>query len=165
MARRLTIRKPTPREMRWLEDWLEEAHPPQVQRRAHALLYYGLGFDGLAIANALGVHPHTVYADLQAFARDGLACLHPLPVGGAPARLTPQHLAKIWEWAESLPRDFGLLDARWTLASFREFLVKHRRLLKWISLEHLRRLLKKRTCAFDGLSANSSVKIRNALPF
>ncbi len=154
MARILTIRQPTAREMRLLETWLEEEHPPQVQRRAHAILYYGLGFDGAAIAKALRVHPNTIYADLQAFAREGLACLYPLSVGGAPNRITPQQLAKIWEWAECLPRDFGLLDARWTLASFREFLIKRRRLLKRISLEHLRHLLKKRTFAFGASNVN-----------
>jgi len=155
MTRHLTIRKPTPYEMRWLEGWLEEEQPLQIQRRAQAILYYGLGLDGTAIAQALRVHPHTIYADLQAFDREGLACLHPLSVGGAPTQITAQQLAALWQWAERLPRDFGLLDARWTLASFREFLVKRRHLLRRISLEHLRQLLKKRTFAFGASNANS----------
>ncbi len=154
MARCLIIRKPTPREMRWLEVWLEDEQPPQVQRRAHAILYYGLGFDGATIARALRAHPNTIYADLQAFARERLACLRPLSRRGAPARITAQQLAQIWEWAEAQPSAFGLLDARWTLASFREFIVKRQRLLKRISLEHLRRLHKKRIFAFGGSSAN-----------
>src|SRR5512135_810439 len=139
MARRLTIRKPTPREMQWLELCLEEEQPLPILRRADAILYYGLGFDGVAIAQALRAHPNTIYADLQAFAREGLACLRPLSVGGARPRITPEQLAQLWEWAECLPRDFGLLDARWTLAGFRDFVVKRQRLLKRISLEHLRR--------------------------
>ncbi len=154
MTRRLTIRKPTPTEVRRLEAILEEEHPSQVQRRAYAILSYALGFIGVAIAKALQVHPRTIYADLRAFAGEGLACLHPLPVGGAPPRITPQQLAQLWQWAECLPREFGLLDARWTLASFREFLVKRQRLLKRISLEHLRRLLKKRAFAFGESNAN-----------
>ncbi len=165
MTRILTIRKPTPREMRWLEARLEEENPLQVKRRAEAILYYGLGLDGAAIAKALRVHPNTIYADLQAFAREGLACLHPLSGGGAPKQITAKQLAKLWQWAEDLPRDFGLLDARWTLASFREFLVKRRRLLPRISLEHLRRLLKKRTFAFAASNANSSARTRNAPSF
>ena len=154
MGRTLTVRQPTSREMRGLEVWLEEEHPAQVQRRAYAILYYGLGFDGHAIAQALRVHPNTIYADLQAFARDSLAGLHSLPVGGAPRQITAQQVAQLWEWAEGWPRDFGLLDARWTLASFQEFLIKRRRLLKHISLEHLRRLLKKRTSGFGASNAN-----------
>jgi len=143
MTRLLTIRRPTAREVQLLEAFLEEEHPLQLKRRAEAILYYGLGFDGATIAKALRAHPNTIYADLQAFAREGLACLRPLSVGGARPRITPQQLAQLWEWAECLPRDFGLLDARWTLASFRDFVVKRQHLLKRISLEHLRRLLKK----------------------
>ena len=93
MARNLTICKPTPREMRWLELWLEDEHSLQVQRRANAILYYGLGFDAQSIAKAVHAHPNTIYADLQAFNREGLASLHPLPVGGAPSRITAKHLA------------------------------------------------------------------------
>ncbi len=154
MARSLTIRKPTPREVRRLEVILEEEHPPQVQRRAFAILAYALGFVGAAIARALQVHPRTIYADLRAFSLEGLACLHPLPVGGAPQRITSQQWVQLWQWADCLPREFGLLEARWTLASFREFLVKRQRLLKRISLEHLRRVLKKRAFAFGESSAN-----------
>ncbi len=154
MARNLTIRQPTTHERHALEAFLEEEHSPQISRRAHAILYYGLGFDGVTIAMALRAHPNTIYADLQAFAREGLACLQALPVGGAPPRITAEQLAHIWEWAERLPRDFGWLDARWTLASFREFLIQRRRLLKRISLEHLRYLLKKRTFAFGASNAN-----------
>jgi transposase len=154
MARNLTIRQPTSREMHTLEILLEEEHPPQIGRRAQAILFYGLGFDGVTIAKALRVHPNTIYVDLQAFAHEGLACLQALPVGGAPPRITAEHLAQIWEWADCLPRDFGLLEARWTLVSFREFVVKRQRLLKHISLEHLRHLLKKRTFTFGASNAN-----------
>jgi transposase len=95
------------------------------------------------------VHPNTVYADLQAFEREGLAYVRPLPVGGTPRRISDQQLNAIWNWAEYLPSDLGLPDPRWTLTNFREFLVKRQRVLKRISLEHLRRLLKKR----DSLSS------------
>lgn len=151
--------------MHWLEVQLEAEHPAEVHRRAQAILYYGLGLDGQAIATALQVHPHTIYADLQAFEREGLGCLHLLPRGGAPTRITAQQQAKIWQWAECAPREFGLLDARWTLASFREFVCQRQRLLKRISLEHLRRLLKKRTFAFGASPANSSAQTHSALRF
>ncbi len=165
MARTLKVRKPTPREMRWLQIRLEGDNSVQVQRRVETIFYYGLGLNARAIADALHVHPNTTYVDLQAFACAGLGCVHPLSVGGAPQRITSQQQEKIWRWAECSPRDLGLLDPRWTLANFREFLVKRRRVLKHISLEHLRRLLKKRTFASVALHANSSVTIRNALLF
>ncbi len=161
MNRTLKVRKPTAPEMHWLELRLEDGLLPAVQRRAQTILYHGLGLTGRAIAQALQVHFNTVYADLHAFAREGLACVRALAVGGAPQRITAQQRAAIWQWADCSPREFGLLDARWTLASFREFLVKRQRLLTRISLEHLRRLLKKRIFAFGARNANSSATIRS----
>lgn len=165
MSRTLQVRKPTIPEMRWLEVLLEGENPVQVQRRAQAILFHGLGFACPAIAMALHVHPNTIYADLHAFAQEGLACVRVLPRGGAPARLTPQQLNAIWQWAACAPRDFGRLEPRWTLENFRTFLTKQQRLLKRISLEHLRRVLKKRIFAFGASSASSLAKIHSDLPF
>jgi transposase len=91
--------------------------------------------------------------------------VRPLPVGGAPRRISDQQLNAIWQWAECLPRDLGLSDPRWTLTNFREFLVERQHVLKRISLEHLRRVLKKKTFAFVASRANSSASIRNVQPF
>ena len=165
MARTLRVRKPTPCEMRWLQVFLEGDNLPQVQRRAETILFHGLELNACAIATALRVHSNTTYADLQAFAREGLSCVHPLPVGGAPRCITPQQQEKIWHWAECAPCELGLLEPRWTLANFREFLVKRVRVLKRISLEHLRRLLKKRIFASAASSASSSATIRNGWLF
>ncbi len=165
MTRTLTVRKPTRREMQELERMLENELSSQARRRAETILYHGLGLNGRQLAEALHAHPNTVYADLQAFEREGLACVRPLPVGGAPRRISDQQLNAIWHWAECLPRDLGLPDPRWTLTNFREFLVKRQHVLKRISLEHLRRVLKKKIFAFGASRANSSVAIRNAQPF
>jgi transposase len=165
MTRTLTVRKPTRHEMQELELMLEGELSSQVRRRAETILYHGLGLNGRQLADAFHVHPNTVYADLQAFAREGLACVRPLPVGGAPRQISDQQLNAIWDWAEYLPRDLGLPDPRWTLANFREFLVKRQHVLKQISLEHLRRVLKKKIFAFVASNANSLARIRNVPPF
>jgi transposase len=165
MTRTLTIRKPTRREIQELERMLEGELCSQAHRRAETILYHGLGLNGRQLAEALHVHPNTVYADLQAFEREGLACVCPLPVGGAPQQISDRQRNTIWRWAESLPRDLGLSDSRWTLTNLREFLVKRQRVLKRISLEHLRRLLKKKTFVFAGSRANSPASIRNAQSF
>jgi len=165
MTRTLTVRKPTQREIHELELMLEGDLTPQVRRRAETILYHSLGLTGRQIAEALRVHPNTVYADWQAFEREGLACVRPLSVGGTPRRISDQQLNAIWSWAECLPRDLGLPDPRWTLMNFRDFLVNRQHVLKRISLEHLRRLLKKKTFVFVGSRANSSAPIRNAQPF
>ncbi len=165
MGRTLKVRKPTVREMHWLEIRLEGDIVPTMQRRARTILYHGLGLQGRAIAQALQVHFNTIYADLHAFAREGLTCVRALSRGSAPPRITAQQRAVIWQWADCTPREFGLLDARWTLASFREFLVKRQRVLTRISLEHVRHLLKKRIFACDARNANSSAPIRSAPQF
>ena len=144
MTRTLTICKPTRREMQELERLLESGLFSQARRRAETILYHGLGLNGRQLADALHVHPNTVYADLRAFELEGLACVRSLPLGGTPRRISDQQLNAIWHWAECLPRDLGLPDPRWTLTNFRAFLVKRQRVLKQISLEHLRRVLKKR---------------------
>ena len=144
MTRTLTVRKPTRREIHELERLLEGELSSQAHRRAETILYHGLGLNGQRLAAALHVHPNTVYADLHAFGREGLACVCPLAVGGAPRRISDQQLQAIWHWAECLPRDLGLPDPRWTLMNFREFLVQRQHVLKRISLEHLRRVLKKK---------------------
>jgi transposase len=165
MTRTLTIRQPTRREIRELELMLEGKLSSQAHRRVETILYHSLGFQGQQIAEALHVHPNTVYTDLQAFEREGLGCVCPLPVGGTPRRILDEQLNVIWRWAECLPRDLGLPDPRWTLMNFREFLIKRQHVLKRISLEHLRRVLKKKIFAFGASNANSSASIRNALPF
>lgn len=154
MSRSLKTRKPNLTEMRQLDLMLEISTDVQVQRRAEVLLHYAVGLNGVDIAEALHAHPNTVYADLRAFSRQGLACLQPLSVGGAPAHITPKQLAEIWQLAECTPGEFGLPYGRWSLANFQEFLVKQRHVLKRISCEHLRRVLKKRTFGFAASSVN-----------
>jgi transposase len=165
MTRTLTIRKPTRREIRELELMSEGELSSQAHRRVETILYHGLGLNGQQIAEALHVHPNTVYADLQAFECEGRVCVRPLPVGGAPQRISEQQLNAIGHWAESLPRDLGLPEPRWTWTNFREFLVQRQHVLKRISLEHLRRIRKKKIFAFGELRANSSASIRNTQPF
>ncbi len=154
MVRTLKTRKPNAKEMRRLEYVLETTTDPQVQRRAEVLLDFAIGLNGLEIAEALQVHSNTVYADLRTFAQQGLVCLVPLSKGGAPARITLQQQAEIWRLAECAPGEFGFPEGRWSLARFQDFLIKKQHVLKQISVEHLRRVLKKKT--FGSAAWNAS---------
>lgn len=143
MARTLKVRKPTPAERSRLQTVLEETTDKHVRRRAEAILFYAAGLNGTEIAAALGVHPNTVYVDLHIFDQQGLAGLRSFSHGGAPPYITTEQCAEIWHLAEREPIEFGLPFGRWSLANLREFLIRRRRVLKQISREHLRRILRK----------------------
>ena len=149
MARLLRIRKPKPDERRRLQAVLEETTDKQIRRRAEAILFYADGLNAVEIAAVLKVHPNTIYADLHAFDQQGLTSLQPLARGGAPPRLTPEQRAEIVRLAEREPVEFGLPYGRWSLTKFRDFLIHQKRLLKQISREHLRGLLKDQDIRFQ----------------
>jgi transposase len=126
------------------------------RRRAEVLVLYAAGLEAVEIASALGVHIKTVYSDLRAFEAQGVACVRARLYGGAPTRLSAEQTAEIRRVAEAVPGEVGLPFGRWSLATLREYLI-HRRIVKTISREHLRRVLKKGGCAVgassDGWSA------------
>jgi len=142
MTRSLKIRQPQTDERRRLQAVLEETTDRQIRRQAEAILFYADGLNAVEIAAILKVHPHTIYADLHAFDQYGLKCLQPRNRGGAPPHLTPEQRAQIVALAKREPIEFGLPYGRWSLTKFRDFLIRQQRLLKQISREHLRGLLK-----------------------
>ena len=160
MARSLKIRKPRRAEIRRLAALLAETDHPFVQRRAQAILLYGAGLSAVDIAAALAVDPRTIYRDLQAFKQAGLACLQPPAPGGATPRLKAPQLTALWRLAETPPLELGLPYGRWTLGKLRTY-VRQTRIVKEISREHLRRVLKKGGCTFSGSNARASAMIRS----
>jgi transposase len=158
MSRILTIRKPGRTEARQLQELLEASDHPGIRRRAEAVLLYGVGFSATEIAEVLDVHPNTIYADLQAFARDGLTGVEALSTAGLPPSLTEAQKAEIRRLANQSPVELGLPWGRWSLAKLCDYLIKHR-VLKTISREHLRRVLKKGRYAFAGSRKSSSARI------
>lgn len=160
MSRSLKVRKPRRTELRKLDGLLcEDLHPQQL-RRAQALLLYGEGLCGVEIAAALGAHPLTIYADLRAFARNGLRCLQPPAHGGQPKQLTAAQEALICRLADGSPIDLGRPFSRWTLQKLRAYLLKER-IVTHISREHLRRVLKKGGCMLPASGAKSSATTRS----
>lgn len=154
MARPLTVRPPTAQQLRRIHACLETPLQPWQRRRAEALLLLAAGHTAAFIAGLLDVHVNTIYADLQAFARHGLRCLQPTRRQGAPPRLTPAQLKAIWRLAGRSPLTLGLPFARWSLAKLHAYLIRQR-LVKAISREHLRRVLKKGGSVCVACAANS----------
>ncbi len=153
MSRPLTVRPPTTAQLRRIHRYLEAPLRPTQRRRAEALLSLAAGHTAVFIARRLGAHTHTIYADLQAFARHGLRSLR-AATRGAPPRLTPVQRRTIWRLAEQSPLRLGLPFARWSLAKLRAYLIRQR-LVRVISREHLRRVLKRGGSACAGCAASS----------
>ena len=142
MSRPSRGRKVRPHELRKLHRLLEGPLHGWQRRRAETLLLHAAGVSASAIARLVEVHPHTTYADLHAFRRQGLGSVCQPRRLGAPPRVTPAQRAAIWRLAESPPYELGLPYGRWSLSKLRAYLLR-RRVLPAISREHLRRLLKK----------------------
>ena len=147
MPRALAIRKPTPTEIRELNKLLEEELKPRQRRREEAILLYATGMTAIDIARFLNTHVNTIHADLQAFEHQRLKVVRQPPRAGAPLRIDAVQGAEILRLADSAPDTLGLPYGRWSVEKLRQYLLKHR-VVKAISHEHLRRLLKKGDSTF-----------------
>jgi transposase len=157
MPRSLTTRKPRTGEVRQLHSLLEDELTARQRRRAEAIVLHAAGLEAAEIARALEVHVNTVYSDLQAFEPFGVASVRQRLRGGAPVHILPQQTAEILRLAETPPGDGGLPFGRWSLAKLREYLIK-RRVVRALSREHLRRVLRKGGCAVGASSASASAR-------
>jgi transposase len=142
MPRLLMVRKPTPTEFGRLNELIEEAPTPRQRRKAQALVLYYLGMNARDIAIALGAHPNTIYTDLQVFGQRGWASIQEAAPMGAPARLQEAQIREVQRIAQTAPVELGEPYGRWSLTTLRAYLMRHR-VLRKISREHLRQLLKK----------------------
>lgn len=154
MSRQLKVRLPKAAEMRQLRQILEESSNARLSRWVEALLFYGAGLNAPSIAEALAVHINTIYLCLHRFARLGMSLFQCVPPQGAPPRISATQIDEIARVAEQSPSELGLPYGRWSLAKLQEYLIHQRRLLKAISREHLRRLLKKSRFASAMCSAS-----------
>ena len=155
MSRPSRVRKPTAADLHRVHRRLEKALLPWQRRRAEVLLLHAAGQPATRIAQLLQVHPNTVYADLHAFARHRLSCLDGPRAAGAPPRLSREQVEVIWRLAGKPPTAVGLPYGRWSLAKLRAYLI-HQHLVKAISREHLRRVLKRGGTACATSAASSS---------
>jgi transposase len=161
MSRPLNVRKPSTAEMRKLQTLIDDLTEAKQRRRAHAMLLHGVGVGGEAIAQGLSAHSNTIYADLHAFAAEGVAAVYRFGRVGSPKAIPPAQEAEICQLADHAPIDIGLPYARWSLTKLRAYLLQ-RRWVKHLSREHLRRILQKGGCAVVASSANWSVMTHNA---
>ena len=165
MSRPLKIRKPNATEMGQLTQTLEESTQARLCRWAETVLFYGAGLNAQQIAEAIDVHANTIYTYLHDFAREGMSFVQHLRPAGTPPRITEAQVNEIVRIAEQSPTEFGLPYGRWSLAKLQDYVTRPRGLLKAISREHLRRVLKKRTFASAVSNASSLATTRNGVQF
>ena len=158
MSRPLNARRPSATELRRVHRWLERPLQSWQRRRAEASLLHAAGLPASAMSQLLQVHVNTIYADLRDFAQHGLSSLRRRRRVGAPPRLSQGQIDTIWRLASQPPTTLGLAFGRWTLAQLRDYLIRQR-IVKAISREHLRRVLKKGGTPFVASSASSSIPI------
>src|SRR5215211_4160632 len=126
MARKLSVRPPTPEELEQIHEMLEQPLLSWQRRRLEAVLLYVAGHNAADIAALLTAHVNTIYFDLLCFHyRRGRAFL-PLRRLGAPPRLSRQQRQSICRLAQQSPSELGLPYGRWSLSKFRDYLISHR---------------------------------------
>jgi transposase len=154
MPRSLTIRKLKAVEIHHLHNLLEGQLSAWQKRRAEAILLHAIGMNAVEITQVLEAHPNTVYADLRAFNQHGLNSIQQLRSIGAPVRISETQATEILRLAQIPPYELGLPYGRWSVAKLRHYLIKHH-VVRAVSGEHLRRILKKGACAFVESGARS----------
>jgi transposase len=154
MSPKTGVRRPSVREMRQISKCVFKITDRHQQRRATALILYGMELSPAEIAQAQGVHLNTIYKDLGAFEELGWKAIEQLQPSGAPSRITAEQIEQIVQMAEQSPQEAGLSYGRWTLRKLSAYLIK-KRIVKRIGRERLRQLLKKRFSFLAGATQTS----------
>ena len=92
------------------------------------------------IARVLQTDENQVRRVIGEFNTDGMASLRPPTGGGRPRRIDDAARERIRAIALARPGDLGEPGTRWSLATLRRYLIRHR-VVERISKEHLRRIL------------------------
>ncbi len=165
MARPLHFHKPTRAELQALLTILETVTDPIVRQRAEVILWLGMTSVASEVAELMNRHLSTVMYYIRCFHRRRLRWVTDRKKGGPPRRIPLRVQRQIVAMAQHDPTDYGLDYATWSLARLQWFVTKKRKLVKRISREHLRRILKKGGSASGASNARSTRTTRAARPF
>ncbi len=156
MARTLHFNKPTHTELRQLLHWLETVSDPIVRKRIDVTLALCAITVASEVAEIFDLHLNTVLHYARCFNRRRLRWIASRRRGG-PRRKIPKRVERqIASLVQRPPTALGLPYGTWSLARLQWFVTKKRRLLRSISREHLRRILKKRG-SICGVSSTRSI--------
>ncbi len=162
MARSLNFHKPTDTEFRALLALLETATDPQILKRAEVIIWLCVSGIATDVAQLLDLHRVTVLRYVRAFNRQRMRWIMHRPKRGPASRISKRIEHQIVSIAQHEPAHYGLHYGTWSLSRLQWFVTQKRQLLRHLSREHLRRLLKKTTFICGELSANSIARTRGA---
>ncbi len=165
MARPLNFHKPTDTEFHALLALLETATEPQILRRAEVIIWLCVSGIATEVAQLLDLHRVTVLRYVRAFNRQRMRWILKRPKSGPFPRISKRIERQIVCIAQHEPAYYGLYYGTWSLARLQWFITQKRKLLRHLSREHLRRLLKKTAFICGGSSANSTMRTRAAVQF
>jgi transposase len=165
MARPLNFHKPTRAELRQLLQWLETITDPIIRQRIEVIVTLCFTPIATEVAQLLDLHVNTVLYYMRCFNRRRLRWITVRKKGGRTPQIPQRMKRQIVAIAQHAPSDFGLPYGTWSLARLQWFVTQKRKLLRRISREHLRRILKKTMCSGVASSARSIPTIRGARSF
>jgi transposase len=165
MARPLHFHKPTDTEFRALLALLETATDSQILKRAEVIIWLCVSGIATEVAQLLDLHRVTVLRYVRAFNRQRMRWITHRPKRGPSSRMPKRVEYQIVMIAQHEPAQYGLHYGTWSLARLQWFVTKKRKLLRRISREHLRRILKKTVCSCGALNASSIMRTRVAVRF
>lgn len=165
MPRPLHFNKPTRTELSQLLLWLESNADARVRQRSEVILALCTLPSATEVAQLFNLHLNTALLYVRHFNRRRLRWITARHQGGPPRQISQRVIRQILAVVNQSPTAFGLPYSTWSLARLQWFLVKRRKLVRHISREHLRRLLKKTAFISGASNARSIVKTHGAEPF
>jgi transposase len=113
---------------------------PEIARRARVVLARSGGLSETEVATALGVGRSCVRRWLQRYERHGILGLQTVRRASHPLVFTAEVRAAIVRHAQMPPQQLGCAGPHWSLRALQAALIRQR-VVKNISLQHLRRIL------------------------
>lgn len=165
MARPLHFHKPTRQEFRMLLTLLQQTTDRIVRQRIEVIVALSVIPIATEVAKLFDLHPNTILDYVRCFNRHRLRWITERRKGGPKRHISRRVERQIVTIAEHAPDQYGLHYGTWSLARLRWFITRGRKLVRHISREHLRRILKKTEFTFVESSTRSSVRIRAAARF
>ncbi len=165
MSRPLHFHKPTRTELRQLLHWLEALTDPVVRQRIEIIVTLCYMPIATEVAELFNLHLNTILGYVRCFTRDRLAWITTHRKCGRSSSISLHIQQEIVAIANRSPETVGLPDGTWSLARLQWFVIHKRKLLRHISREHVRRILKKTVCICGASSVSSRARIPGGEPF